>query len=238
MSELTRRDILGSAALVGGLYALTGQAHAQQASGGADGPYTLPDLPYGYADLEPHISAQIMKLHHDVHHAGYVKGANEALAALDAVRRTGGDEIKKVRNLTDALTFNLAGHVLHSIFWKNMAKAGGGEPKSGSEIGKLIQRDFGSYAAFNGHFSAAAMQVQGSGWGILAWEPLAQRLVVLEAEKHQVNVVSGTRPLIALDVWEHEYYLQYQQKRADYIKAFFNVISWDDVEQRLQTTMK
>lgn len=240
MNDLTRREVLGSAALAGGLFALTGELHAAQSApaAAADGPYVLPALPYGYADLEPHISAQIMKLHHDVHHASYVKGANDALSGLEGVRRAGGDEIKKVRALTDALTFNLAGHALHSIFWKNMSKTGGGEPKPGSEIAKLIQRDFGSFAAFMGQFAAAAVQVQGNGWGILAWEPLAQRLLVLQAEKHQVNAVWGSRPLVALDVWEHAYYLQYQQKRADYIKAFFNVIHWDDIDQRLQTAMK
>lgn len=238
--EISRRSWIAAGALAGGFLSLTDPLLAQQASstgGGSDGPYVLPPLGYDYADLEPHISAQIMKLHYSVHHAGYVKGANDALLALEAARRAGGDEIRRIRAHTDALAFNLAGHVLHNIFWGNMTKGGGGDPPQGSEIARLIQRDFGSQAAFTAHFSAAAAQVQGNGWALLVYDPLGQRLLILQAEKHQVNLVPTCVPLLALDAWEHAYYLQYQNVRTNYIKAFFNVVNWANVDQRLTTAM-
>ncbi len=237
--SLSRREALGSALVVGGFLAAGVAPAAAQSAGvaAANGPYVLPPLPYDYADLEPHIDAQTMKLHHDVHHAAYVKGANDALAALGEVRRVGGDEIRKVRALTDALSFNLAGHALHCVFWTNMAPAAGGEPDAGSEIAKYVLRDFGSSAAFEGHFAAAAAQVQGSGWAILAWDPLAQRLVISQAEKHQNCGMWGVVPLLALDVWEHAYYLKFQNRRADYIKSFFQVLNWKDVDARLRAAM-
>jgi len=252
MQVSTRREILGSAALVGGWLTVgSDPLFAQQTPGSpqtgapqtggtqppasTSGPYTLPPLPYGYADLEPHIDAQTMKLHHDIHHAAYVKGANDALAELETIRREGGDQIRRVRAVTDALSFNLSGHLLHNVFWSNMAKDGGGEPAPDSAIARMISRDFGSHAAFWGNFAAAAVQVQGSGWGILALEPASRRLMILQAEKHQNTGVWGVVPLLVLDVWEHAYYLSYQNRRADYIKAFANVIHWQDVEQRLRS---
>ena len=239
MPEITRRDLLGTAAIIGGWYALSGdaaQAQTTPQTGGesSEGPYTLPDLPYAYADLEPHIDAQTMKLHHDLHHAGYVRNANAAIAELTQIRRVGGDAIKAVRAATDKLSFNLSGHLLHSIFWTNMSRDGGGTPEPGTQIANLITRDFGSFNAFAGQFQAASQQVQGSGWGILAFEPHAQRLLVLQAEKHQNTGVWGTVPLLVIDVWEHAYYLKYQNKRSNYVKAFMNVINWTNVDQRLR----
>jgi Fe-Mn family superoxide dismutase len=244
MPDLTRRDLLGAAAIAGGFTILgAGTADAQQtpetsdSSGDATGPYTLPPLPYGYADLEPYIDAQTMTLHHDIHHAGYVRKANAAIAELEQVRRAGGEEIGRVRTLTGKLSFNLSGHLLHSVFWTNMMKDGGGEPPADSGIAKAITRDFGSFAAFAGQFQAAAQQVQGSGWGVLAYEPNSQRLIVLQAEKHQNLGVWGSVPLLVIDVWEHAYYLKYQNKRSSYIKAFMNVVNWSDVNKRLQAAM-
>jgi len=213
-------------------------ALAQDTAGGpARGAYTLPPLPYDYADLEPHIDAQTMKLHHDIHHAGYVRKANAAVESLMKIRQTGGDTIKQVRSVTEALAFNLSGHLLHSTFWGNMSPDGGGNPSPGSDIGHMIQRDFGSIDAFRGNFNAAAAQVQGSGWGILAYEPTSQRLLVLQAEKHQNLGVWGVAPLLVIDVWEHAYYLNYQNKRSSYVKAFNNVIHWSNVDQRLRAAM-
>lgn len=254
MSEISRRDILGSAALFGGWLTVGTEALPAPSfvQGGAEkpppdrpaagetagGPYVLPPLPYDYADLEPHIDAQTMKLHHDVHHEAYVKGANRAFAELDRIRRAGGEEVKHVRALTDSLSFNASGHVLHTVFWNNMKKNGGGEPAGSTEIGQMITRDFGSFAAFQAHFSAASSQVQGSGWGLLVYDPVAQRLLVLAAEKHNNVSVWGTVPLLVLDVWEHAYYLKYQNRRAEYIKAFFNLIHWEDVNTRLAQAKK
>jgi superoxide dismutase, Fe-Mn family len=242
MASLSRREILESAALVGGWMLVGGtRARAQSQPAGsaaAEGPYQLPPLPYGYADLEPFIESQIMKLHHDVHHAGYVKAANAAIAELGQVRQTGGDAIKQVRALTTALAFNLSGHLLHTVFWDSMKRGGGGDPAAGTEAARLITRDFGSADAFRAQFSAAAAQVQGSGWAVLVWEPLAQRLLVLQAEKHENMGGPGSIPLLALDVWEHAYYLQYQNKRTDYINAFFQVVNWGCIEQRLQAALQ
>jgi Fe-Mn family superoxide dismutase len=241
VSNLNRREWLGSAAVVGGSILLgqatTPSASAMQAAAASTGAYELPPLPYGYADLEPYIDAETMKLHHDIHHAGYVRKANAALAKLQEIRATGGDSISQVKATTQALAFNLSGHVLHSMFWTNMKKDGGGQPELGSDIGRLIKRDFGSFDAFAAHFQAAAGQVEGSGWGILAYEPLAQRLVILQVEKQQ-NMAVGQVPLLGVDVWEHAYYLKYQNRRSEYIKAFMNVINWADVNARLVSALQ
>lgn len=250
MSALTRREIIGATgAAIGGWLLVDGlPALAQQTPGtqpaapsegeGPAGPYVLPPLAYGYADLEPYIGAETMKLHHDKHHAAYVKGANAAFAQLEQIRRVGGEDIRRVRAVTDDLTFNASGHVLHSLFWESMRKNGGGNPPAGSELGQMLARDFGTLEAFRGQFNAAAVQVQGSGWAILALEPAAKRLVVVAAEKHQNMTIWGCVPLMVLDVWEHAYYLQYQNRRADYIKAFGEVVDWDSVQGRLQRTLK
>jgi Fe-Mn family superoxide dismutase len=242
MSTISRREILGSAAVVGG-WVLMGARGARAQSqpsgtGAAAGPYQLPPLPFGYADLEPFIDAQTMKLHHDIHHAGYVNGANAAVAELEQIRRAGGDAIKQVRAVTNNLAFNLSGHVLHSAFWTCMKKDGGGDPPADSTIGKLIVRDFGTVDAFRANFAAVAAQVQGSGWAVLAYEPLSERLLVLQAEKHENTGVWAAVPLLMLDVWEHAYYLKYQNKRSEYIKAFMEIIHWASVDQRLQTALK
>ena len=244
MSDISRRDVLGSAALLGGWLAFGPQSTlAQQtpqptAAGPAAGPYTLPPLPYGYGDLEPYIDAQTMKLHHDIHHAGYVRGANAAIAELEAIRKAGGDAVKDVRAVTDTLAFCGSGAVLHDLFWASMTPHGGGDPPADSDAGRMIKRDFGSFDAFRANFAAAAGQVQGSGWGILVYEPVAQRLMVLQAEKHQNLTVWGVVPLLVLDVWEHAYYLKYQNQRSAYIKAFMEIINWQTVQNRLQTALK
>ncbi len=238
----SRREVLGSAAVIGGWMVFGARqvaAQGQPADGESPppGPYQLPPLPYDYADLEPFIDARTVKLHHDVHHAGYVNGANAAIAELEQIRRTGGDSIRQVRAVTGNLAFNLSGHILHDLYWRSMGRAGGKEPPAGSQIGRMIIRDFGSMEAFRANLAAAAAQVQGSGWAVLAYEPLAQRLLVLQAEKHENTGVWGAAPLLALDVWEHAYYLTYQNKRTEYIKAFMEIIDWPGLEQRLQTVL-
>ncbi len=246
MAEISRREVLGSAAIVGGWMALgQGLRPAQAAGAGAGaaaagqaGPYSLPPLPYGYADLEPFIDMQTMKLHHDIHHQGYVNGANAAVAALAEIRQKGGDQIKEVRAATDKLAFTLSGHVLHTLFWESMTKDGGGPAPADSDVGRMIKRDFGSYDAFRANMAAAAAQVQGSGWGVLVYEPTAQRLLILQAEKHQNMGVWGAVPILCVDVWEHAYYLKYQNRRSEFIKAFMELINWENVEGRLQAALK
>jgi Fe-Mn family superoxide dismutase len=236
MDGLTRREALGAAAAVGGWMAAGVESAMAQATEGEAKraePYSLAPLPYDYGDLEPYIDAQTMKLHHDLHHAGYVKGANTALADLAVIRAAGGDQLARVRAVTEGLSFNLSGHLLHTVFWNNMCKDGGGDPASDSMLAEMLRRDFGSVESAWKSFSAAAAQVHGSGWGILAYEPVAKHLMVLQAEKHQNVTVWGVVPLLVLDVWEHAYYLKYQNKRTAYIDAFRNVVNWEDVDRRL-----
>jgi Fe-Mn family superoxide dismutase len=233
---LNRRDLLTGAAPLAaagwiGLSALV--AEAQEKDLGEAAPYTLPPLPYAYEALEPAIDAQTMKLHHDIHHAGYVKGLNAALDKLAEARKSG--DYAAVKALSREVAFHGSGHLLHCCFWTNMTPAKT-EPKG--RLSAMIARDFGSMDAFKAQFGNAAKQVEGSGWGILAFEPLSKRLLVLESEKHQNLTVWGVHPLLVLDVWEHAYYLKYQNRRPEYVDAFWNVVNWNDVAARLDAAMK
>lgn len=190
--------------------------------------HVLPDLPYDYNALEPHIDEQTMRLHHDKHHQSYVDGLNKAEEKLEEARKNG--DFALVKHWEREVAFHGSGHMLHSIFWPNMAPKAGGEPSG--ELAEAIKRDFGSYDAFQKHFQAAATAVEGSGWGNLAYQTLNDHLIILGVEKHQNLNQYGSIPLLVLDVWEHAYYLKYQNKRPDYVKAFFNVINWKDVAER------
>jgi Fe-Mn family superoxide dismutase len=190
--------------------------------------YTLPDLPYDYSALEPHISATIMELHHSKHHQAYVTGANSALEQLAAARSTG--DFANVNKLEKDLAFNLGGHLNHSVFWQNLSPDGGGGPEG--ELGAAIGEEFGSFDAFKAHFTATALGVQGSGWAVLAWDALGARPIVFQLFDQQANVPLGVVPLLQLDVWEHAYYLDYKNVRADYVKAFWQITNWPDVARR------
>ena len=191
--------------------------------------YTLPDLPYDPGALEPHIDGRIMELHHDKHHAAYVTGANTALEQL-AGSRTSGD-FATIAKLEKDLAFHLSGHVLHSVFWTNLSPTGGGEPTGplAEELG-----EFGGVDAFRRQMTEAASTIQGSGWALASWEPTAARLVVQQVYDHQGNHGQGTLPLLAIDAWEHAYYLQYQNDKASYFDAIWNVVNWNDVETRFE----
>ena len=193
--------------------------------------YELPDLPYDYDALEPYISAEIMQLHHDKHHATYVAGANAALEALEA-ERDGDANADKIRALSKNLAFNLGGHTNHSIFWKNLSPNGGGEPTG--ELAEAINRDFGSFEKFKAHFSAAATGLQGSGWAVLGYDHVAGRLVIEQLTDQQGNISINLTPLLMLDMWEHAFYLQYKNVKADYVKAVWNIVNWADVQQRFE----
>ena len=243
MDEINRRQMLGTLgglAVAGGWIGLdtseTVAAPSEDTESGKPKEYILPALPYDYDALEPHIDAKTMMLHHDKHHAGYVKGLNKTLAELAVVCKSGSADASQVRSLTDELAFNGSGHVLHAVFWKNMAKDGGGAP-SGT-LARLIDRDFGDVTRMKAQLSAASKKVQGSGWGVLAWEPLSGRMLVLAAEKHQNWTMWGSVPLLVLDVWEHAYYLKYQNDRGGYINAFWNVVNWGNVAERLEAARK
>ncbi|GAA1754553.1 superoxide dismutase [Kocuria aegyptia] len=192
--------------------------------------YTLPDLPYDYAALEPHISAKIMELHHDKHHATYVAGANTALEKM-AEARANGDGAAAAK-LSKDLQFNLGGHVNHSVFWQNLSPEGGDKPTG--ELAAAIEDHFGSFDAFRDHFTAAATTIQGSGWAILAYEPVGGNLVIEQMYDQQNGVPVATIPLLQLDMWEHAFYLDYQNVKADYVKAFWNIVNWADVQERFE----
>ncbi|AYY15069.1 superoxide dismutase [Actinobacteria bacterium YIM 96077] len=190
--------------------------------------YSLPDLPYDYGALEPHISGQIMELHHSKHHQTYVNGTNTALEQMEEARASNKFDI--VNQLQKNLAFNLAGHVNHTVFWNNMSPEGGDKPDG--ELGAAIDEFFGSFDGFRGHFTAAALGIQGSGWAILAWESLGERLVIEQLYDHQGNLAAGTVPLLMLDMWEHAFYLQYKNVKPDYVAAFWNIVNWADVADR------
>jgi Fe-Mn family superoxide dismutase len=192
--------------------------------------YTLPDLPYDFGALEPHYSAEVLELHHDKHHAAYVKGANETLEKLQVARQL--EDFDAIVGLEKSLAFNVSGHVLHSLFWRNLSPDGGGRPEG--ELAAAIDASFGSFEAFRKHLSAATTSVQGSGWGALAWEPLGQRLIVEQVYDHQGNLGNGSGPILVIDAWEHAFYLQYKNVKADYVDAIWNIVNWVDVSDRFE----
>jgi Fe-Mn family superoxide dismutase len=192
--------------------------------------HELPPLPYPYDALEPYIDEQTMRLHHDIHHAGYVKGLNTAEEKLAEARKAG--DFALVKHWSREAAFHGSGHLLHSIFWPNMIAASKAKAAPDGALSRAIDRDFGSFEAFRAQFEAAANAVEGSGWGILAYRPADDSLVILQAEKHQNLTQWGVVPLLVLDVWEHAYYLKYQNRRGEYVKNFFNIINWDDVAKR------
>jgi Fe-Mn family superoxide dismutase len=192
--------------------------------------YTLPELRYDYSALEPHISGRIMELHHDKHHAGYVKGANAALERLAEARDKGNFD--DIAALERGLAFNLSGHVLHSLFWKNMAPQAGGRPQG--ELAAAITQEFGSFDKLQKQMNAVAASILGSGWATLVWEPLGKKLLVSQIYDHQSNLAQASTPLLVLDAWEHAFYLQYQNRKTEFFDAVWNVWNWEDVAERFE----
>jgi superoxide dismutase, Fe-Mn family len=192
--------------------------------------YVLPTLEYDYAALEPHISGPLLELHHSKHHAAYVKQANETLEKLDEARAK--DDFTRIPAFERSLAFNLSGHVLHSIFWRNLAPKAGGPPKG--DLAQAIQRDFGGFDKMKAQLSTAAATVMGSGWGALVYEPLAGRLLTCQIYDHQSNLTQGGAPLMVIDAWEHAYYLQYKNQKQAFFDAVWNLWNWADIEARYQ----
>jgi Fe-Mn family superoxide dismutase len=190
--------------------------------------YTLPDLDYDYGALQPHIAGEIMELHHARHHQAYVTGANTVMEKLEEAREK--RDFSAVTMLEKNLAFHLSGHILHSIFWKNLTPDGGDEPTGA--LAEAIKRDFGSFVGFMEQLSASANSVQGSGWGVLGYEPMVDRLVIQQLYDHQGNVAVASTPLLVIDAWEHAYYLQYRNARPDFVKAVWHLINWEDVQAR------
>lgn len=193
--------------------------------------YTLPPLPYPKNALDSYLSAEILELHHDKHHAAYVRGLNAAVAGLAEARAK--SDFAQVKALERALAFNGSGHVLHSLYWNSMSPNGGGDPKG--PLQSAIVTSFGSVDSFRKQFAAAAKAAEASAWAVLAYEPLGDRLVVFAPENHQNMGFQGAQPLLCCDVWEHAYYLRYKADRGTYVDKFFDVINWDYAAKRLQS---
>jgi len=199
--------------------------------------YVLPKLPFDYADLEPFMSKEQLTIHHDKHHQAYVTGANNILQKLDKARKEGTD--LDVKSTLKELSFNIGGHVLHSAYWNNLAppkKGGGGKP-SGA-LAKEIDKEFGSFDRFKKEFTQAATSVEGSGWAALTFCRKTKRPIIMQVEKHNTNVYPGFRILMVLDVFEHAYYIDYKNDRAKFVDAFWNIVNWDKVNQRLEEFLK
>ncbi|MFJ9736708.1 superoxide dismutase [Streptomyces sp. NPDC101166] len=194
------------------------------------GTYALPDLPYDYAALEPAITGQILELHHAKHHAAYVKGANDTLEQIAEIRDKDQITPTGLIGLEKTFAFNLSGHVLHSIFWQNLSPDGGDRPDGA--LADAIDEHLGGFEAFKKQLTVATASVQGSGWGVLAWEPLGKRLTVEQVYDHHGNVGQGTTPLLVFDAWEHAYYLQYKNVRPDYVTKLWDLVNWEDVADR------
>ena len=240
---MTRRDMMRDIGLAAGALVVLGPDAMGQQRGGAqtaqagplseqafrDGKYVLPPLPYAYNALEPHIGEQTLRIHHDKHHNAYVQGLNAALEQMTAAAKAGQKDL--MQHWATLVAFNGSGHVLHTLYWENMTAGGGGQPEG--PLAQALQRDFGSYDGFVAAFAGVAAQVRGNGWGVLAWEPIGRRLVVCGVGNHQDNVLVGSHPLLIMDVWEHAYYLNYQNERAKYVETFIkNLIDWDAVNRR------
>jgi len=245
--EMDRRTVLGSLAALGvgaGLAgARGGELGLASAERGADrmgfdpasGEYVLPELPYAYDALEPVIDEQTMRIHHGKHHAGYVRGLNAALAELRAIRAGGDDAL--IEHWTRKLSFHAGGHINHALFWTGMAPAGqGGGGRPEGTLARAIDASFVSFDGFSAQFRSAAKKVEGSGWAWLVREPLSGDLMVLQMHNQQHSVFGGATPLLGIDVWEHAYYLSYQNRRAAYVDRFMEIVNWGEVARRYEAS--
>jgi Fe-Mn family superoxide dismutase len=196
--------------------------------------YQLPPLDYDLKALEPHLSSEILELHHGKHHKTYVDGANSTLEKLASARKAG--DFGAINQHSKDLAFHLSGHILHALFWKNLGPDGGGNPDG--KLAAQMKKDFGSLDAFRSQFTAAASGIQGSGWATLCWEPSAGQLLIHQAQDHQGNFGQGTIPVLVLDMWEHAFYLQYRNVKAEWIKGYWNIVNWRDVGARLERAMQ
>ncbi len=198
--------------------------------------YSLPKLPYEYKDLEPYISEEQLKIHHSKHHQAYVNGANAILEKLDKARKE--DTTLDIRATLKELSFNIGGHLLHSLFWGNLAPTGKGGGKPGGVFGEMVEKEFGSFERFKKEFTQAAISVEGSGWAALTFCKQTNRPIIMQIEKHNTNIYPMFRILMVLDVFEHAYYLDYKNERAKFVDAFWNIVNWGEVNKRLEGLLK
>ncbi|MEM2922051.1 MAG: superoxide dismutase [Candidatus Bathyarchaeia archaeon] len=198
--------------------------------------YVLPQLPYGYKDLEPYMSEEQLRIHHSIHHLAYVNGANSILQRLEKARKENADV--DVKSTLKELSFNIGGHLLHSLFWENLTQPGRVEERPGGVLGDLINKEFGGFERFRKEFSQAAVSVEGSGWAALTFCRQTGRPIIMQIEKHNVNVYPMFRILMVLDVFEHAYYIDYKNRRADFVESFWKIVDWGEVSERLEEVLK
>jgi len=194
--------------------------------------YSLPKLDYDYKDLVPYISEEQLRIHHQKHHQAYVNGANALFEKLDKARKEGVD--LDMKSTLKELSFNIGGHLLHSLFWNNLAPAEKGGGKPGGAIANALEKEFGSFERFKKEFSQAALSVEGSGWAALSMDPQSDRPVIMQIEKHNTNVHPTFKILMVLDVFEHAYYIDYKNERARFVEAFWNIANWEEVGRRMK----
>ena len=234
MSE-NRRDFMkrlgmgaGGLVLADGLF--QGSAGFIPSSTDEDGKHQSPDLPYGYDALEPVIDEQTLRIHHDKHHAGYVTGLNKAEIKLQEARASG--DFTLIKYWEREAAFHGSGHILHAFYWRNLSPKRDLKPTG--KLARAMKDAFGGIDSFFSQMAAATNAVEGSGWGILAYQSIFKKLVILQAEKHQDLTQWGAMPLLVIDVWEHAYYLKYQNRRAEYVTAVFNIVDWEEVGARFE----
>jgi len=198
--------------------------------------YALPHLLYGYDQLQPYISQKQLTLHHQKHHQAYVNSANAILERLDKARKEGADF--DVKATLKELSFHIGGHLLHSLFWANIAPPGKGGGKLTGTLGTALEKEFGSFERFKKEFGLAATSVEGSGWAALSFCRQTNRPIIMQIEKHNTNVYPMFTILMVIDVWEHAYYLDYKTERAKFVDAFWNIVNWGEVNKRLEKILK
>jgi len=199
--------------------------------------YSLPKLPYGYGDLAPYMSEEQLRIHHSKHHQAYVNGANAILERFDKARKEGTD--LDVKSALKELSWNIGGHLMHSLFWGNLAPAGkGGEGKPNNTLADQIEKEFGSFERFRKEFTQAAVSVEGSGWAALTYCRQTKRPIIMQVEKHNTNVYPMFRILMVLDVFEHAYYIDYKNDRAKFVEAFWNIVNWEEANKRLEELLE
>ncbi|MCL6578457.1 MAG: superoxide dismutase [Candidatus Bathyarchaeota archaeon] len=198
--------------------------------------YALPKLPYDYKDLAPHMSQEQLMIHHSKHHQAYVNAANAILQKLDKARKENTDI--DVKSTLKELSWNIGGHLLHSLFWENLAPPSRGGGKPGGMLGDALEKEFGSFERFRKEFTQAAVSVEGSGWAALSYCRQTHRPIIMQIEKHNTNVYPMFRILMVLDVFEHAYYIDYKNDRAKFVEAFWNIVNWDEVNRRIQELLK
>jgi Fe-Mn family superoxide dismutase len=194
--------------------------------------YVLPRLPFGYKDLEPHISEEQLTIHHDKHHQGYVNNSNSILKKLEKTRKE--DTELDMKSTLKALSFNIGGHILHSIFWPNLAPPGKGGGKPSGSLADILDKEFGNFERFRKEFTQTAASVEGSGWAALAYDEIIKKPIIIQIEKHNTNLCPAVPIIMVVDVWEHAYYLDYKNERGKFIDAFWKIVNWEEVNKRLE----